>query len=209
VSGSSISVPVSTRLESPRVVLRAPRATDIPDLRSLLIRNADHLRPFSPSPPPGTNPVGLTELGRSIGRHSRDWKAGAGYVFITSLRESREPIVGRVALTSVTRGPFQSAQLGYWIDAGYVGRGLISEAVDLVLGFAFDTLALHRVQAAVMPRNAPSRRILEKRRFREEGYAARYLRIAGRWEDHLLFALTAEEWRPAAQSWTASGATPD
>jgi len=206
VSESSISVPISARLESSRVVLRAPRATDIPDLRSLLIRNADHLRPFSPSPPPGTNPVGLTELSRSIGRHRRDWKAGAGYVFITSLRESREPIVGRVALTSVTRGPFQSAQIGYWIDAAYVGHGLMSEAVDLVLGFAFDTLALHRVQAAVMPRNGPSRRILEKRHFREEGYAARYLRIAGRWEDHLLYALTAEEWRPDLRSSTTTAA---
>jgi len=58
------------------------------------------------------------------------------------------------------------------------------------------------VQAAVMPRNAPSRRILEKRRFREEGYATRYLRIAGRWEDHLLFALTAEEWHPDSQTST-------
>jgi ribosomal-protein-alanine N-acetyltransferase len=175
--------------------LRAPRATDIPELRSVLIRNADHLRPFSPSPPPGTNPVGLTELGRSIGRHRRDWKAGAGYVFVTSLREPREAIIGRVALTSVTRGPFQSAQLGYWIDASHAGHGLMSEAVDLVLGFAFVALALHRLQAAVMPRNGPSRRILEKRLFREEGYATRYLRIAGRWEDHLLYALTVEEWR--------------
>ena len=68
------------------------------------------------------------------------------------------------------------------------------------MSFAFDTLALHRVQAAVMPRNGPSRRILEKRHFREEGYAARYLRIAGRWEDHLLYALTAEEWRPDLRS---------
>jgi [ribosomal protein S5]-alanine N-acetyltransferase len=196
VSESSISVPISVQLESSRVVLRAPRATDIPELRSVLVRNGDHLRPFSPSPPPGTNPVGLTELSRSIGRHRRDWKAGAGYVFITTLRESREPIIGRVALTSVTRGPFQSAQLGYWIDAGCVGQGLMSEAVDLVLGFAFDTLALHRVQAAVMPRNGPSRRILERRHFREEGYATRYLRIAGRWEDHLLYALTVEDWHP-------------
>jgi ribosomal-protein-alanine N-acetyltransferase len=207
VPDSSIAVPISARLESARVVLRAPRATDIPELRSVLVRNADHLRPFSPSPPPGTNPVGLTELGRSIGRHRRDWKAGNGYVFVTTLRP-RENIIGRVALTSVTRGPFQSAQLGYWIDAEQVGNGLMSEAVDLVLAFAFQTLALHRVQAAVMPRNAPSRRILEKRHFREEGYAARYLRIAGRWEDHLLYALTVEEWRPDALSRSPDPAPP-
>jgi ribosomal-protein-alanine N-acetyltransferase len=193
----SVSVAISTRLEASRVILRAPRATDLSELRSLLIRNADHLRPFSPSPPPGTNPVGLTELGRSIARQRRDWKLGSGYVFVTTLRAPREPIIGRVALTSVSRGPFQSAQLGYWIDVAHVGRGLMSEAVDLVLRFAFDTLALHRVQAAVMPRNAPSRQLLERRHFREEGYASRYLRIAGRWEDHLIYALTAEEWLPS------------
>jgi ribosomal-protein-alanine N-acetyltransferase len=198
VSDPSIAVPVSAKLESERLVLRAPRATDIPELRAVLIRNAEHLRPFSPSPPPGTNPVGLGELSRSIGRHRRDWKAGTGYVFVATLREPREPIVGRVALTSVTRGPFQSAQLGYWMDAEHVGHGLMSEAVDCVLEFAFVTLGLHRVQAAVMPRNAPSRKILEKRHFREEGYATRYLRIAGRWEDHILFALTVEDWRPRA-----------
>jgi ribosomal-protein-alanine N-acetyltransferase len=196
MSETSISVAISTRLESKRVILRAPRATDLSELRSLLIRNADHLRPFSPSPPPGTNPVGLAELGRSIARQRREWKTGSGYVFVTTLRAEREPIIGRVALTSVSRGPFQSAQLGYWMDAAHVGHGLMSEAVDMVLGFAFETLALHRVQAAVMPRNAPSRHLLEKRRFREEGYASRYLRIAGRWEDHLLYALTAEEWQP-------------
>jgi len=136
--------------------------------------------------------------GRSIARHRRDWKAGTGYVFVTLLRDSRQPIIGRIALTSVTRGPFQSAQLGYWIDAAHVGRGLMSEAVGLMLGFAFEWLGLHRVQAAVMPANDASRRILSKRQFREEGYAERYLRIAGRWEDHLLYGLTLEEWRPEA-----------
>jgi ribosomal-protein-alanine N-acetyltransferase len=177
--------------------LRAPRATDIAELRSVLIRNSEHLRPWSPSPPPGTNPAGFTELGRSIARHRRDWKAGAGYVFVMQLRAPREPIVGRIALTSVTRGPFQSAQLGYWMDAGHVRRGLMSEAVDATLGFAFDRLGLHRLQAAVMPTNHVSRAILQKRGFREEGYAERYLRIAGKWEDHVLYGLTLEEWRPA------------
>src|SRR5215510_6831642 len=157
-----VSVPLGIRLETSRVVLRAPRATDIAELRTLLIRNAEHLRPWSPSPPPGTNPAGFTELGRSIARHRRDWKAGSGYVFVMQLRTPSEPIVGRIALTSVTRGPFQSAQLGYWMDAGHVRRGLMSEAVDVTLAFAFERLGLHRLQAAVMPTNHASRAILQK-----------------------------------------------
>jgi [ribosomal protein S5]-alanine N-acetyltransferase len=192
-----VSVPLGIRLETSRVVLRAPRAIDIAELRSLLSRNAEHLRPWSPSPPPGTNPVGFTELGRAIAKQRRDWKAGAGYVFVTLLRQAREPIIGRVALTSVARGPWQSAQLGYWIDAANGGRGLMSEGVELALAFAFERLRLHRVQAAVMPNNQPSRRILAKRGFREEGYAERYLRIGNAWEDHVIYGLTAEEWKPA------------
>jgi ribosomal-protein-alanine N-acetyltransferase len=194
MSDEPVSISINAQLEGKRVLLRAPKATDIAELRSLLIRNATHLRPWSPAPPPGTNPVGFTELGRSIARHRRDWKAGSGFVFVTVLRERREPIIGRVALTSVTRGPFQSAQLGYWMDVAHVGQGYMSEAVDLTLDFAFQWLSLHRVQAAVMPRNAPSRRILVRRGFREEGLAERYLLIGDRWEDHLLFGLTLEEW---------------
>ena len=206
MSDELVAVSLDVRLDAKRVVLRAPRATDIAELRGLLIRNAEHLRPWSPSPPPGTNPAGFTELGRSIARHRRDWKAGSGYVFVMQLRAPREPIVGRIALTSVTRGPFQSAQLGYWMDAGHVRRGLMSEAVDAMLGFAFEGLGLHRLQAAVMPSNHASRSILQKRGFREEGYAERYLRIAGKWEDHVLYGLTLEEWRP---SWQAAHSTSD
>src|SRR5260221_4562361 len=133
-----VSVPLGIRLETSRVVLRAPRAIDIAELRSLLSRNADHLRPWSPSPPPGTNPLGFTELGRSIAKQRRDWKAGTAYVFVALLLQPRESIIGRVALTSVVRGPWQSAQLGYWVDAANRGRGLISESVCLYLRFAFD-----------------------------------------------------------------------
>src|SRR6266851_2061186 len=101
MSGDQAPVPISVRLESDRLVLCAPKATDITELRSLLIRNAEHLRPWSPSPPPGTNPVGFTELGRSIARHRRDWKAGTGYVFGTLLRDLRQTIIGGIALKSV------------------------------------------------------------------------------------------------------------
>jgi ribosomal-protein-alanine N-acetyltransferase len=194
----SASLTLDTRLETSRLILRAPRAIDIAELRSVLRRNAEHLRPWSPSPPPGVNPVGLTELGRSIAKQRREWKAGIGYVFVAVLRRGSQPIIGRVALTSVARGPWQSAQIGYWVDAANGGRGLMSEGVEVALAFAFEQLALHRVQAAVMPQNHASRRILEKCGFREEGRAARYLQISGAWEDHLIYGLTEEEWRPSS-----------
>lgn len=87
-----------------------------------------------------------------------------------------------------------SAHLGYWIDEEHQRRGYMTEAVRAVVRFAFDVLGLHRVQAAVMPHNAASLRVLEKLGFRKEGESPRYLQIAGKWADHAVFAVTAEEW---------------
>ncbi|MBI3725865.1 GNAT family N-acetyltransferase [bacterium] len=95
--------------------------------------------------------------------------------------------------SSSGRGPFRNAHLGYWIDREHQGRGLTTEAVRLLLAFAFGPLALHRVQAAVMPRNRASCRVLEKAGFRREGLARRYLMIDGKWRDHLIYAITIEE----------------
>ena len=103
-------------------------------------------------------------------------------------------IVGRVTLGGVLRGAFQNAYLGYWIDKDHQGRGLMTEAVRATTAFAFSAAGLHRVQAAVMPQNAASVRVVEKVGYRREGMAERYLCIAGRWEDHALFAMTAEDW---------------
>jgi ribosomal-protein-alanine N-acetyltransferase len=80
------------------------------------------------------------------------------------------------------------------MDESKQGQGLMTEAVVAAVGFAFDGLDLHRVQAAIMPRNRASQRVVEKVGFRSEGLAQRYLCIAGAWEDHLLFGLTSEEW---------------
>ena len=104
-------------------------------------------------------------------------------------------LIGRVALGGVLLGAFQNAYLGYWIDADHQSRGLMTEAVGAATTFAFDTAGLHRIQAAVMPRNAASQRVLEKVGYRREGVALKYLCIAGRWEDHVLFAMTADEWQ--------------
>jgi ribosomal-protein-alanine N-acetyltransferase len=112
---------------------------------------------------------------------------------ITS-RDDESRVIGRVALAGVLRGAFQNAYLGYWIDEGHQGRGLMTEAVWAATSFAFGTARLHRVQAAVMPRNEASLRVLAKVGYRREGFALKYLCIAGAWEDHWLFAVTSEEW---------------
>jgi ribosomal-protein-alanine N-acetyltransferase len=182
-----------THLETSRLVLRAPHPADVPGVRRLLRKNAEHLRPWSPVPPPGEDPSSLTEISKSILRLRREWSKGESFVFFIAHR-SDGALLGRVAFTGIMRRAFSSTHLGYWMDADHLGKGYTTEAVQGAVTFAFDRLGLHRVQAAVMPRNAASLRVLAKLGFRKEGESLRYLQIAGQWEDHHLFAVTAEEW---------------
>ena len=103
-------------------------------------------------------------------------------------------LAGEINLSAIQRGPFQNAYVGYWIDEKHAGNGYMPEAVVVLARFAFDELHLHRIQVAIIPRNSASRRVVEKIGIREEGVAERYLEINGVWEDHVRFALTAEEW---------------
>lgn len=103
--------------------------------------------------------------------------------------------VGEVSLGNVQRGPLQSASVGYWIDEGHAGRGLVPAGVVVVLRHAFETLTLHRVEIGIVPRNLPSRRVVEKLGLREEGTSSRLVQIRGVWEDHVRYAITVEEWQ--------------
>jgi ribosomal-protein-alanine N-acetyltransferase len=185
---------LSTRIVTDRLVLAPPRTADVAKMRLALRRNAAHLQPWSVAPAPGEDPASLTSVSRAVLRHRREWKQGQTYVFLLAERTNPNVIIGRLALGGVLRGAFQNAYLGYWIDEGKQNRGLMTEAVRAATAFAFEGAGLHRVQAAVMPRNGPSQRVLEKVGYRREGVALRYLCIAGRWEDHILFAMTADEW---------------
>jgi [ribosomal protein S5]-alanine N-acetyltransferase len=103
-------------------------------------------------------------------------------------------LAGEITLSSIQRGPFQQAYIGYWVDEELAGQGLAGEAVVVVLRYAFEELGLHRVEIAIVPRNLPSRRVVEKLDLREEGIAIGFLEIDGKWEDHVRYAITSEEW---------------
>ena len=101
---------------------------------------------------------------------------------------------GEVTLSSIQRGPFQNGSIGYWVDERLAGLGLVPESVVVVLQFAFETLRLHRVEVAIIPRNTASRRVAAKLGLRDEGTALGFLEINGEWEDHVRYAVTSEEW---------------
>ncbi|MCB8819612.1 GNAT family N-acetyltransferase [Microvirga rosea] len=104
-------------------------------------------------------------------------------------------IIGVVNINEIVRGLFQSAYLGYYGMAGWQGQGLMREAVELVVLYAFDQLALHRLEANIQPGNAPSLALAKRLGFRHEGYSPRYLKIGGEWRDHERWAILSEDWR--------------
>ena len=183
-------------LESQPVALRALRLSDAPAILALYQINAAYLQPWEAVRPPEFYTLAFQEESIQTGLAAA--ASDRGYVFGIVLRET-DQLIGRLTLSGVTRAAFQNAYLGYWLDEGHTGRGLTTQAVGLALDHAFGEMRLHRVQAAVLPHNAASIRVLQKNGFRQEGLAERYLLIAGRWQDHAIFAITAEEWaaRPA------------
>ncbi len=192
-------VPLSLRLTTERLLIRAPRTTEVAELRRVLRHNHAHLQPWNPAPRPGEDPTSITEVSNLILRQRREWKTGRSFGFHLALRSDPDRIIGRVALNGVMRGAMHGAYLGYWMDVDHQKTGLCTEGIRGVLDFAFGQAGLHRVQAAIMPRNVKSLRVIEKLGFRREGYAERYLQIAGTWEDHILFARTREEHVPESQ----------
>jgi ribosomal-protein-alanine N-acetyltransferase len=107
-------------------------------------------------------------------------------------------IVGTITLSQIFRGGFQNAYLGYYVGAPHASRGHMTEALQLLLQFAFKQLKLHRLEANIQPRNAASIALVERAGFVLEGFSPRYIKICGRWRDHERWALLAENWKPKA-----------
>jgi ribosomal-protein-alanine N-acetyltransferase len=170
------------------------RPDDWDGWRDVRHRSRDWLEVWEPRPEPGaSDPVTDREAFRArCGAWDRQRHFDAAYGFGLFLRDGR--FAGEASLGSVQRGPFQSAFIGYWIDEALAGRGYVPEGVVLLIRHAFEALQLHRLEAAIVPRNTASRRVVEKLGLREEGTSLRFLQIQGVYEDHIRYALTADEW---------------
>jgi ribosomal-protein-alanine N-acetyltransferase len=176
-----------------RVMLRPLQASDFEAWSEVRTRNAEWLTKWEPqrlAGQPDTTRDRDAFAIRCSARH-RERQLGTGYGF--GIFAGGE-FCGEINLSSVQRGPFQSAYVGYWIDEKHAGHGYVPEAVVILARFAFEELRLHRIQIAIIPRNGNSRRVMEKLGLREEGTALRYLEIDGVWEDHVRYAITTEEW---------------
>jgi len=179
-------------LDGGRIHLRTLSDDDYEGWFEVRARCRRWLVPWEPRPAGAPlTPEDRASFAARCAARERERQMGSGYGFGIFVGER---FAGEVTLSSIQRGPFQSAFIGYWIDEVLAGRALVPEAVVVTLRFAFEAISLHRVEISIIPRNLASRRVVEKLGIREEGIAQRFLEIDGVWEDHVRYAITAEEW---------------
>ncbi|MEX0853051.1 MAG: GNAT family protein [Bauldia sp.] len=179
-------------LRGDRVLLRAPGLADFQQWARLREESRAFLTPWEPIWPADD----LTKLAfrRRLRRYQKEIRNGTGYPFFIFSPDG-ETLFGGLTLAQIQRGVTQSCVLGYWMGERYAGKGFMTAAVRAAVVFAFDTLHLNRVEAACLPTNAASIRLLEKIGFAREGYARKYLCIDGRWQDHVLCGLVRDDSR--------------
>jgi [ribosomal protein S5]-alanine N-acetyltransferase len=172
------------------IYLRYPRIADYPIWAKLRGESREFLTPWEPVW--SDDELTRGAFRRRIKRYQKETRLDSAYVFFV-LRESDDVLLGGCTLSNVRRGVTQCCTMGYWIGARFARQGYMTSAVKALVPFVFRTLGLHRIEAACLTDNEPSKNLLARAGFREEGLARRYLLINGEWADHLLFALLKEE----------------
>ncbi len=181
------------RLDGLRTILRPPVERDWRSYTELRAASRSFLEPWEPTW--ALDALSRDAFQRRLRRYASDRRNDTGYSFFVFDRESGR-LVGGMTLSNVRRGVAQTATLGYWVGETYARKGYMTAAMQSVLGFGFRHLKLHRLEAACLPSNEPSQRLLQRAGFEQEGFAPKYLMIRGIWQDHILFALLAENYAP-------------
>ncbi len=182
---------MALRLETDRLILRTLSREDTSRLLDYFKRNRDFLGRWEVKRDADFYSLGTMQAlivddieGLRAGNTLRLW-------IFKKNDESR--IIGSVALSNIVRGAFQSAYIGYRLDKQEINRGYMREAVEKIVEVAFKRLKLHRIEANIIPRNIPSRRMIENAGFTYEGISRKYLKINGVWEDHIHMVILNEE----------------
>jgi [ribosomal protein S5]-alanine N-acetyltransferase len=192
---SSPSIDPDADIRGERVHLRFPAMHDYAAWAELRALSRQHLTPWEPQW--ARDELTRSSFRRRLRHVQREVRDDLGYAYLI-FAETPLTLVGGLNISNVRRGVAQTASIGYWIGSPYTGRGLMTDAVCAATQFAFATLRLNRLEAACLPSNAASARVLAKAGFRLEGRARQYLKIDGRWQDHDLYALLHDDPRPEA-----------
>ncbi len=172
------------------ICLKAPQMGDFANWALLRAQSRAFLRPWEPTWP--RDDLSRGSFRRRIRHYQRDIRSDYAYPFFI-FNKPGNAFIGGITLGNIRRGVAQSATIGYWVGERHARKGYMSTALPMLVEYAFSTLNLHRIEAACLPENTASIRLLKKCGFRQEGYARRYLRINGAWRDHVLFALLADD----------------
>lgn len=182
---------INTVLKTKRLVIRPLGPEDAAALLRYAVVNREWLEPWEPL---RHEAYYTLEAQKSILHQCMDdRRGGTGVLFGISERDRPGEIVGRISVSGIVRGIWQNGFIGYSIAHSRAGQGYMTEALQRVVLFSFADLALHRVQASILPRNTASVKLAQRCRFRLEGRGLRYMEIGGVWEDHDLYAMTVEE----------------
>lgn len=179
-------------LDSKRAYLRPPQERDYAAWCEVRQESRAFLSPWEPVWP--ADALSRDSYRRRLRRYAQNWRSDAGFAFF-AFERGTDVLLGGVTLSNIRRGVVQSASLGYWIGVRHAQQGFMTECVREALVYAYDRVHLHRVEAACLPTNEPSRRLLVRLGFEQEGYAKEYLCIAGLWQDHLLFGQVSTAFR--------------
>jgi ribosomal-protein-alanine N-acetyltransferase len=175
------------------VYLRLSEMRDFQQWAALRETSRAFLTPWEPLWP--SDDLTRASFRYRVRRHAEEMARDESFSFFI-FREQDDFLVGGLSLGHVRRGVSQAATLGYWMGEPYAGQGYMSRAVRAAIAYGFEKQGLHRIEAACLPNNEPSKRLLERVGFRQEGYARAYLNINGQWRDHLLFALLEADPQP-------------
>ncbi|MDX2204827.1 MAG: GNAT family protein [Hyphomicrobiaceae bacterium] len=179
-----------SELRGASVLLRPPAMADYTAWAQLRALSRQHLAVWEPAW--ARDELSRSAYRRRIRQYQRESREDLGYAFFI-VHKAEGTLLGSVTLSNVRRGVSQSAAVGYWIGLPHTSRGYMTDAVQVLAGHAFGTLGLHRLEAACMPGNAASARVLEKTGFRREGSARKFLMIDGVWQDHDLYARLSDD----------------
>ncbi|HYM20135.1 MAG TPA: GNAT family protein [Candidatus Kapabacteria bacterium] len=187
--------PLAKRIETKRLVLRFFDIKDAAEYYDLEQKGlAEHMKRFMPGVPDESDrDEGIALMREKIRTTLERSDDGAEFRFLIREKE-RTAIIGQIGITNIIRNVAQSAFIGYWIGADWLGKGYATEACAAALAYSFETLRLHRVSIWIAPENTASLRVVEKIGLRFEGTAVRALFQGGKWADTNIYAITSEEW---------------
>ena len=171
------------------VFLRAPVLADFEEWVHLRQESREFLAPWEPLPP--ANEFSKFSFRARVKHYQQQAKNDAAYPFFI-FHNDQGHLLGAITASNIRRGAAQMCSMGYWIGKPHTRQGYMGHALEALLDHAFKGLGLHRVEAACLPANQASIALLRHCGFSEEGLARKYLNIAGKWQDHLLFARLAE-----------------